>query len=159
MNEVTELQKKRAVNIIWNAAQKYDFSPDFKAFDKNGQAELSWNTIIGAVRRHYDYPPIEKVVLYFQQQQDADTYEGLLWLGLENCVYGREVMDRPVLRYLRQCYAQRFIDEYKTPDDLQFYDALAYAHYCRVLGREVHMDKYSVKLLDGLEFPPEITTE
>ena len=159
MNEVSELQKKRAVNIIWNGAQKYDFSPDFKAFDKDGQAELYWNTIIGAVRRHYDYPQIEKVFLSFQQYEDADTYEGLLWLGLENCVYGREVRDRPALRYLRQCYAQRFIDEYKTPDDLQLYDALAYAHYCRVLGREVRMDKYSMKLLDELEFPPEITTE
>ena len=73
MNEVSELQKKRAVNIIWNGAQKYDFSPDFKAFDKDGQAELYWNTIIGAVRRHYDYPQIEKVFLSFQQYEDADT--------------------------------------------------------------------------------------
>ena len=34
MNQVSELQKKRAVNIIWNAAQNYDFSPYFKAYDK-----------------------------------------------------------------------------------------------------------------------------
>ena len=159
MIEVSELQKKRAVNIIWNAAQNYAFSPDFKAFDKEGQADLYWNTIIGAVRRHYDYPQIEKVFLSFQQYEDSDTYEGLLWLGLENCVFGREVMDRPALSYLRACYARRFVAEYKTPDDLQLYDALAYAHYCRVLGREVRMDKYSMKLLDELEFPPEITTE
>lgn len=159
MNQVSELQKKRAVNIIWNAAQNYDFSPDFKAYDKEGQAELYWNTIIGAVRRHYDYPKIEKIFFSFQQYDDADTYEGLLWLGLENCVYGREVIDRPALSYLRECYARQFIAEYKTPDDLQLYDALAHAHYCRVLGREVRMDKYSVKLLDELEFPPEITTE
>ena len=97
MIEVSELQKKRAVNIIWNAAQNYDFNPDFKAYDKEGQAELYWNIIIGAVRRHYDYPQIEKVFLSFQQYEDADTYEGLLWLGLENCVYGREVIDRPAL--------------------------------------------------------------
>ena len=159
MIEVSELQKKRAVNIIWNAAQNYAFSPDFKAFDKEGQADLYWNTIIGAVRRHYDYPQIEKVFLSFQQYEDSDTYEGLLWLGLENCVFGREVMDRPALSYLRACYARQFVAEYKTPDDLQLYDALAYAHYCRVLGREVRMDKYSMKLLDELEFPPEITTE
>ena len=94
MNQVSELQKKRAVNIIWNAAQNYDFSPDFKAYDKEGQADLYWNTIIGAVRRHYDYPRIEKVFLSFQQYEDADTYEGLLWLGLENCVYVRERLQR-----------------------------------------------------------------
>ncbi len=159
MDEVSELQKKRAVNIIWNAARDHDFSPDFKAYDKNAQADLYWNTIIGAVRRHYDYPQLEKVFLSFQQYEDSDIYEGLLWLGLENCVYGREVADRPVLNYLRKNYAQRFVAEYKAPDDLHLYDALAYAHYSRVLGREVKIDKYSVKLLDELEFPPEISTE
>lgn len=159
MDEVSELQKKRAVNLIWNAAQDYDFTPDFKAYDKNARADLYWNTIIGAVRRHYDYPQLEKLFLSFQQYEDADTYEGLLWLGLENCVYGREVQDRPVLRYLRQNYAQRFVDEYKAPDDLQLYDALAFAHYSRVLGREGKIDKYSVKLLDELEFSPELSTE
>ena len=159
MNEVSELQKKRAVNIIWNAAREHDFSPDFKAYDKEGQADLYWNIIIGAVRRHYDYPQIEKVFLSFQQYEDSDTYEGLLWLGLENCVYGREVPERPVLSVLREDYARHFVEEYKTPDDLQLYDALAYAHFCRVLGRDIKLDKYSVKLLDELEFPPEISTE
>lgn len=159
MNEVIELQKKRAVNIIWNAAQNHDFTPDFKAYDKNAQADLYWNTIIGAVRRHYDYPRLEKIFLSFQQYEDSDTYEGLLWLGLENCVYGREVADRPVLSYLRKKYAERFVAEYKASDGLQLYDALAYAHFCRVLDRPVRIDRYSTKLLDELEFPPEITTE
>ena len=43
MNEVTELQKKRAVNSIWNAARDYSFQPDFKAYDAEGQAELYLN--------------------------------------------------------------------------------------------------------------------
>lgn len=159
MSEVSELQKKRAVNIIWNAAQNHEFNPDFKAYDNDCQADLYWNTIIGAVRRHYDYPQIEKVFLAFQQYEDSDTYEGLLWLGLENCVYGREVPERPALAYLRQNYASRFVAEYKMPDDLQLYDALAYAHFSRVLGRDIKIDKYSSKLLDELEFPPEITTD
>ena len=61
MNEVTELQKKRAVNSIWNAARDYSFQPDFKAYDAEGQAELYLNCIIGALRRHYDYAAIEGV--------------------------------------------------------------------------------------------------
>ena len=59
--KITDLQKKRAVNIIWNSAGDYSFKPDFKAYDENGRAELYFNSIIGAVRRHYDYPEIEKL--------------------------------------------------------------------------------------------------
>ena len=61
MNEVSDLQKRRAENIIWNAAQSHGFTPDFKAYDADARADLYWNTIIGAVRRHYDYPKIEEV--------------------------------------------------------------------------------------------------
>ena len=43
MNEVTDAQKRRAVNIIWNSAKDYSFQPDFKAYDSEGQAELYWN--------------------------------------------------------------------------------------------------------------------
>ena len=39
MNEVSELQQKRAVNIIWNGAGNYGFAPDFKAYDDQGRAE------------------------------------------------------------------------------------------------------------------------
>ena len=40
MNSVSELQNKRAVNMIWSAARDYSFQPDFKAYDAEGKAEL-----------------------------------------------------------------------------------------------------------------------
>ena len=61
MEEVSKLQVKRAENMIWNAAGDYGFRPDFKAFDKAGKAELYWNCIIGAARRHYDYPKLAEL--------------------------------------------------------------------------------------------------
>ena len=73
--------------MIWNAAQNHTFTPDFKAYDQNACADLYWNTVIGAVRRHYDYPKIEAVFRSFQEDEDSDVYEGLLWLGLENAVF------------------------------------------------------------------------
>ena len=94
MNEVSELQKRRAENMIWNAAQNHAFTPDFKAYDQNEEADLYWNTVIGAVRRHYDYPKIEAVFRSFQEEEDSDIYEGLLWLGLENAVFEKEKEDR-----------------------------------------------------------------
>ncbi|MEA5152427.1 MAG: hypothetical protein VB039_07480 [Oscillospiraceae bacterium] len=161
MNEVSELQQKRAVNIIWNGAGNYGFAPDFKAYDADGNAELYWNCIIGAVRRHYDYPKLEKIFQAFQQYEDSDTYEGLLWLGLENSASQREAADRPAITELRRNYARRFVEEYgrRAPDDYRLYDCLALAHYMRVLGMEPKLGKYDVKLLDELEFTPDMSTD
>lgn len=159
MNEVSELQKRRAENMIWNAAQNHAFTPDFKAYDQNEEADLYWNTVIGAVRRHYDYPKIEAVFRSFQEEEDSDIYEGLLWLGLENAVFEREKEDRPVLISLREEYARRYLAQMRTLNDLPLLEAMSYAHYCRVLGREGKMDRYSSKLLDELEFSREMTTD
>lgn len=161
MNEVSDLQRRRAVNQIWNAAKDYRFSPDFKAFDEDGNADLYWNSVIGAVRRHYDYPKLAQVLSSFQQYEDADTYEGLFWLGLENAVYGKEAAERPVLACLRQDYARRFVEAYRgvPADDFHLYDCLAYAHYLRALGRRPTLSRYDLQLLDELEFGPELDTD
>ena len=87
MKEVNELQVKRAVNIIWNCADDHAFKPDFKAYDSDGNAEIYWNCIFGAVRRHYDYEKFVPVFRAFEQYEDAQLYQALFWLGLENCVF------------------------------------------------------------------------
>ena len=159
MNEVSDLQKRRAENIIWNAAQSHGFTPDFKAYDADARADLYWNTIIGAVRRHYDYPKIEEVFRGFESEEDADVYEGLLWLGLENAIFEKERGERPVLESLRRNYAERYLSGLITTHDLPFYDTLALAHYRRALGLDDRLDPYTKKLLDELEFSPEMSTE
>ncbi len=159
MTEVSDLQKRRAENIIWNAAQSHGFTPDFKAYDADARAELYWNTVIGAVRRHYEYPKIEAVFRSFQSEEDADVYEALLWLGLENAVFEKERADRPVLKALRKDYAERFISQLRVDHDLPFDDTLALAHYRRVLGQDPKIDPYTEKLLDELEFSPDMTTD
>jgi len=158
MEKISELQIKRAVNIIWTAAGRHDFTPDFKAYDEAGEADIYWNCIIGAVRQHYDYPRFESIFRAFQEYEDSDTYEGLFWLGLENCVYHREVLQRPVLKSLREKYARDFICTYSRMDYYSLYDALATAHYERVLGRERPLSKYDQKLLDELEFSADMST-
>ena len=158
--EITELQKKRAENIIWSCAGNYSFSPDFKAYDRSGIADLYWNCIIGAVRKHYDYPVLEEVLHSFQQYEESDTYEGLMWLGLENCVFQKEVEERPVLSQLRQAYAASFVEQNKgvPMQDFDFLSSLSLAHWMRVLGQENPVSKYDAKLLDELEFSPELDT-
>ena len=50
MTEIDERQQKRAANIVWNCAGRYDFRPDFRAYDVRGRADLYWNCIFGAAR-------------------------------------------------------------------------------------------------------------
>ena len=157
--EVSDVQNRRAVNIIWNAAGDYSFTPDFKAYDDQGRADLYWNCIIGAVRKHYEYPKLEKILLSFDQQEDGDIYEGLFWLGLENCVYAREASARPALSFLREAYARSVTARGKPGDDGLFYDLMAWGHFTRVLGTEPELDGYSRALLDELEFSPDLTTD
>ena len=120
MEEVSKLQVKRAENMIWNAAGDYGFRPDFKAFDKAGKAELYWNCIIGAARRHYDYPKLAELFKALDQYEDGDTYEGLLWLGLENALYQKELPARPVLKALREDYARTLIKQLGYVEDDRF---------------------------------------
>ena len=159
MIEVNDLQRRRAENIIWNAARNHDFTPDFKAYDADARADLYWNTIIGAVRRHYDYPKIEELFRGFQAEEDSDVYEGLLWLGLENAVFEKEREERPVLESLRRDYAEHYLAQLFTTHDLPFYDTMALAHYRRALGLENKLDPYTENLLDELEFSRDMSTE
>ncbi len=159
MIEVNDLQRRRAENIIWNAARIHDFTPDFKAYDADARADLYWNTIIGAVRRHYDYPKIEELFRGFQAEEDSDVYEGLLWLGLENAVFEKEREERPVLESLRRDYAEHYLAQMFTTHDLPFYDTMALAHYRRALGLENKLDPYTENLLDELEFSRDMSTE
>lgn len=159
ITEVSEVQRKRAVNQIWNGARSHDFSPDFKAYDPEGCADLYWNSIIGAVRYQYDYPQLEAVFRAFEQYEDSSVYESLFWLGLENSVYGREEADRPALRELRCSYAREFLRLYETRESDRLYEAMATGHFKRVLGLDTGLSAYESKLLDELEFTPSMTTE
>lgn len=148
--EIREQEKRRASNLIWNAAQDYDFEPDFKAFDEDGQADLYWNSIIGAVRKNYGAQTIEKLFSALQGSDNEVLYEQLIWLGLENAVYQREAALRPALPSLRKSYAQRVIASVQRANLLEI---LEEAHFRRALGEDPVLAPWDRKMLDALEFP------
>ena len=98
---ITELQKRRADNIIWTCAGDYSFTPDFKAYDSSGDAELYWNILFGAARRHYEYEKLEKLFTVLDRYRDAALYETLFWNALEPLLYRKEAAVRPVLERIR----------------------------------------------------------
>jgi len=154
--EIQEQEKRRASNIIWNAAQDYDFEPDFKAFDADGQADLYWNSIIGAVRKNYGAQPIEKLFSALQGSENEVLYEQLIWLGLENAVYQREAVFRPALPALRRSYAERVISSVQRANLLEIMEE---GHFRRVLGEDPPMTSWNRNLLDALEFSADWDSE
>lgn len=148
--EIREQEKRRASNLIWNAAQDYDFEPDFKAYDEEGRADLYWNSIIGAVRKNYGAQPIEELFSALRGCENEGLYEQLLWLGLENAVYQREAALRPALPALRRSYAEWVIACVQGASQLEL---LEEAHFRRALGEDPVLTPWDRKILDALEFP------
>ena len=102
---------RRARNIIWNAAGRYDFEPLFMAFFPNGTPDHYFNMVAGLVEKWLDP---EKIRSFFEEYEDdhrAEEFDEFLWLGLENCVYEKEIPSRPILEQLRRERAERFYAE------------------------------------------------
>ena len=151
--EILDSEKRRARNLIWNAAADYSFEPDFKAYDEDGRADLYWNSIIGAVRKNYGTETIEGLFEALHGCAREQLFEQLLWLGLENAVYQREAPHRPALPSLRQSYARRAValDQNADPSDLLA--VLENAHFRRALGQpDPAMLPRDRRMLDELEF-------
>ena len=155
--EILDSEKRRARNLIWNAAADYSFEPDFKAYDEEGRADLYWNSIIGAVRKNYGAETIEGLFEALHGCTQEQLYEQLLWLGLENAVYQREAPRRPALPSLRRSYARRVLTENADPDPSDVLAVLENAHFRRALGEaDPAMLPRDRELLNALEFPPDL---
>ena len=105
---------RRARNIIWNAAGDYDFEPPFMAFFPNGRPDHYFNMVVGLVQKWLDLPRIWDFFERYAGDRRRDEFDELLWLGLENCVYEKELPERPILEQLRRDRAERFYREQQT---------------------------------------------
>ena len=102
---------RRARNIIWNAAGRYDFDPPFMAFFSNGHPDQYFNMIAGLVEKWLDMPRLWDFFLRYEGDRRADEFDDYLWLGLENCVYEKELPERPILESLRRKRGELFFIE------------------------------------------------
>ena len=102
MNQnISDLQKRRADNIIWNCAKDYSFTPDFKAYDSDGKVDLYWNIIFGSARRHYEYAKLERLFSMLDKYRNASFYETIFWNALEPVLFQTELRGRPVIEKMR----------------------------------------------------------
>ena len=134
--------RRRALNIIWTAAGEYGFEPAFMAFTQDGQPDLYMDSIIGYVRKWYDRETMQKLFDTTGSSLMRETFDGILWIGLENCAFEREVRERPVLSELRHACAEIFFEQQFTKSRQQWMAqnslvyALQSARWNTVLGKE-----------------------
>lgn len=129
---ITDLQKRRADNIIWNCARDYSFAPDFKAYDADGNVDIYWNVIYGSARRHYEYGKLEKLFAMLDKYRDAAFYQSLFWDALEPVLFQTELSGRPVLERMRPVPADsplKFDAAMTTDEIVEKARAFFYEHY------------------------------
>ncbi|MBR4474352.1 MAG: hypothetical protein IKS55_12030 [Oscillospiraceae bacterium] len=129
---IPDLQKRRADNIIWNCANDYSFAPDFKAYDSSGEVDLYWNIIFGSARRHYEYEKLEKLFQMLDKYKNAAEYESVFWDALEPVLFETELSGRPVLERMRpepQETELRLSAEMTTDEIVEHAKAFFYERY------------------------------
>jgi hypothetical protein len=154
-NEINE--KLRSSNIIWSASGDYSFKPDIWALDDDGQADVYWNFIIGAVHRYYDYEMLERFFVSLGEYENYDLYVNIAWLGLENCSYLKGIEERPVLKKMRLDYAGKMSASTISYEDI--YGMVKKAHFMKVLGMEHDLTGRELNLLNNLEFSSDLDTK
>lgn len=100
--------RRRALNIVWTAAEEYGFEPVYLAFTQDGTPDFYINSIIGYVYKWYDREIMDGLFDIVKDAFLRETFDGLLWIALENCTFLRELETRPVLFELRQTCAEDF---------------------------------------------------
>ncbi len=158
-------RERRALNIIWTAAGRYDFQPDFLAFHEDGSPDLYLNAIVGLAYRCHDAAALAA----FREELDASwlgrTFTGLYWLALESAVFDRCQGEMPALAVLRRQHAARYLadNEDLAMQRLMMRDDLVHAlksARCRaVLGASPGLlNPWEKRLYDALAFNGAMTT-
>ena len=156
---------RRARNYIWNAAGRYDFEPPYIAFYPTGEVDMYFNMVIGLAVKWFDMDRLTAFFDSYKSSRSADEYDEFLWLGIENCVFAKELPERPILAQLR---IDRANDFFRTQNSLSrqqvemqsmaVYDQQA-ARWSEVLGRHVLLAGKKRKMYEFLKFEGDLNTE
>ena len=107
-------RERRARNIIWNAAGDYGIHIPFLSYFPNGDPDLYFDMIIGLSFKWFDMDLVNAFFRTYERDRRSDQMDSLLWLGIENCVYEKEVKQRPVMKNLREKRALGFYEAVKN---------------------------------------------
>lgn len=151
--------RRRALNMVWTAAGEYGFEPVFLAFTQDSLPDFYLNSIVGYVHKWYDQDIMNDLFDTIENSLLKETLDGLLWIGLENCAFLKEVRERPVLFEMRRACAEQFFEQQLTKSRQQWMAqnslvyALQSARWRTVLGKEPGLvNPWERKLFGELSF-------
>ena len=151
--------RRRALNMIWTAAGEYGFEPEFMAFLQDGSPDFYLNSIIGYVHKWYDQNILHQLYDIINGALLKETFDGLLWIGLENCAFARESACRPVLAEMRAACAESFFAQQLTRSRQQWMAqnslvyALQEARWRTVLGQPAGLkNPWEKRLFEELNY-------
>ena len=161
-----EQASRRALNIIWNAAGRYDFTPCFTAFHPNGQPDDYFNIIIGLTEKWLGLSGITAFFSLFEGHARAEEFDEFLWLGLENYAFERELPDRPVLKELRKKRGEEFflVQQTLSEQQMALQSMPVYrqqqARWAFVTGRPLpFLSPGESRMMEALRFPGTLDPE
>ena len=156
---------RRARNYIWNAAGRYDFEPPYIAFYPTGEVDMYFNMVIGLAVKYFDMDCLTVFFDSYKNSRSADEYDEFLWLGIENCVFAKELSERPILAQLRIDRANDFFRiqnslsrQQVEMQSMAVYDQQA-ARWSEVHGRHVLLAGKKRKMYEFLKFDGDLNTE
>lgn len=158
--------EKRAVSEIYTAAGEYDFQPFFLAMDRSGEPDLYLNTLIGLSIRYLGREKMAAFFVSYSRNLKREDLDSIVWLGLESWLYGRELPERPILKRLRERYAQDFFNRLSHTSrqqmmamSMKVFEQRQY-RFARVLGRPLpHLSPSAKDLAGALELSPGLSAD
>ena len=158
--------QRQACNVIWNAAGRYDYDPPFLAFRTNGVPDFYFNMVIGFVEKYFDSDRVEAFLESYRRDRRADEFDDLLWLGIENCVYEKELASRPILAALRIRRGEEFFRyaQDMSEQQMMLQSMLVWnqqeARWAEVTGRRIPiLSGREKRMRDALRFPGSFGTD
>ena len=149
--EIREEEKRRAMNQVWNGAGDYGFEADFCVYQKDGEADLYWNTMVGVLRKHFDWERLMEAYGTLRGNPLEQEEESLFWLFAEHQAFLREAASRPVLESLRRSFAHALLDAPEEEAEESRARRILKAHFAHVLGRSAELPGEDLALLEALE--------
>lgn len=152
--EIRDTGRKRALNMVWTAAGRYNFEPRYLFFYTDDSPSLYLNTLEGIAYTCLDTALFEPFCKGLECGREPECFRTLAQLVLEQAVYLKSCKDRSGLRSLREEYAEIRLAEllsFKRYQDMSWERQLI-IRLNRILGRETPgAYKRELALADMLE--------
>lgn len=152
--ELNHASKKRASNMIWTAAGRYDFEPVYLFFHGDNEPALYLNTLEGLAYRIMDQDLLLPFLKGLDFGRQPEKFRSLAQLVLEQAVFSRTCDVRTSLLALREEYAARHLTEFLPAGRYteMGWERQALIHWKRILQMELSgFSRRELALADALQ--------